>query len=131
MNNKFLIFLMVIFSSSLLAQNNKDISGLYGECEIGFLSCEQMYLSPNGTFSYFLCYDVGGGYVSEGHWQYKFDTLYLNTYKQPKQQKSYIVNSVSNNPDSILIHVYDYDSTNMSFAQIVINNTIHLTCGVS
>ena len=115
-------------TTSLTAQNVKDISGLYGECEIGFFACTQMYLKPNGIFNYFIFYDVGGGTVLEGQWQYKFDTIYLNTFKQPKQQKTFIINSETSNLDSLRIHVYDYDSLGMGFAEILINNNILVKC---
>jgi hypothetical protein len=128
MKKQYLIITMLIFSSSLFGQTIKDISGLYGECAIGFFACEQMYLKPDGTFSYFLFYDVGGGNVSEGKWQYKYDTLYLTTFKKPKQPNPYIINTEFKNSDSLQIHVYDYDSTKLGFAHIVINDTIRQNC---
>lgn len=128
MKNHFAFLIFLFITTTLTAQHQSEISGLYGECEIGFFTCLQMELKPNGTFDYFIFYDVGGGSVLEGQWQFKNDTIYLNTFKQPKQQKSIIIDTQSDNKNFINIRVYDYDSLKMGFAEIIINNKIQMYC---
>jgi hypothetical protein len=108
--------------SYVFGQKNNGFSGLYGECEIGFFACMQIDLDPNGSFEYFIFFDVGGGRVLKGNWNLKEDTLILNTFDQPKQLTPTIINDYDNKNDSITIRIFDQDSINLWLSQLVINN---------
>jgi hypothetical protein len=120
-------FLSIINCSS--GQRNSEISGLYGECGIGFFSCTQIYLDTNGIFEYFIFNDVGGGKTVKGSWALKNDTLVLNTFNKPRQIDPVVLNSYEKENDSICIRVFDQDSTNLGLAQLIFNN-LEFTCDV-
>lgn len=91
------------------ADKSRDISGLYGECEKGFLVCEQLLLKQDSTFKYALFYDVGGWRIWNGKWIIKRDTLILNTYDQPNYKLNTISESIIQDTTYKTIQVYNND----------------------
>lgn len=75
------LFFMSLFSLSSCISSN--ITGLYGECEPGYLSCSQLLIHSDSTYSYYEYWDVGGsGNVIDGYWKKHGDTLLLTSFIQ-------------------------------------------------
>lgn len=107
MRTKALILFFILLAWK--ADKTKDISGLYGECEKGYLVCEQLLLKENSTFKYALFYDVGGWRIWSGKWILKRDTLILNTFDQPSYKLNAILESVIQDTSFKTIQVYNID----------------------
>lgn len=78
------LFIMSLFSLSSCISSN--IAGLYGECESGYLSCSQLLINSDSTYSYYEYWDVGGSHnVIDGYWKKHGDTLLLTSFtlKEP------------------------------------------------
>ena len=97
MKQKFYILFFFSLSISSFGQTRKDITGLYGECSIGYFSCEQIELKKDSTFEYGIFYDVGGWVTWTGNWTMKHDTVTLNSYRQPKDSLDYSLLKMSYN----------------------------------
>lgn len=59
----------LIFSILGLA-SCKSVVGVYGECEKKYYACYQVQIKNNKTFEIFSFFDVGGGTVYRGKWEY-------------------------------------------------------------
>jgi hypothetical protein len=83
------LFILCLFSLSSCISSN--ISGLYGECEPGYLICNQLLINSDSTYTYYEYWDVGGSHnVIDGYWKKNGDTLLLTlrelAEKSPKNK---------------------------------------------
>jgi hypothetical protein len=107
MSTKALILLFILLGWK--SDRTKDVSGLYGECEKGYLVCEQLLLKENSTFKYALFYDVGGWRIWNGKWKLNRDTLILDTFDQPSFKLNAILETVTQDTNFKTIQVYNID----------------------
>lgn len=115
-----LIIILFILSS---CTTTKSVVGLYGKCPKSYFACTQIELKADKTFEYYIFMDVGGANIIEGTWdKISKDTIVLNTFKQPYNQKTTYIGR--NNPDlkdTVRIKITERNEP-MQFFAVKINN---------
>lgn len=87
-------WLCILISISLNSCSNLNVAGLYGGCENGYLSCNQILINSDSTYTYYEYWDVGGTHnIVDGYWKRKGDTLFLTSYIQKEPCKLSFVTS--------------------------------------
>lgn len=76
-------FVCILMLFSFYSCKNLKVAGLYGDCIDGFLSCNQLLINEDSTFTYYEYWDVGGTHNKvDGFWKRLGDTLFLTSYNQ-------------------------------------------------
>jgi hypothetical protein len=82
------IYYAIIYLILVSCASKVRDSELYGKCETPMYGCTQLKLNTDKTFEYFVFEDVGGESLTKGTWKAHYgDTIILNSYKQPIEEK--------------------------------------------
>ena len=112
------IVLCILLLSTTQSSAQKDLIGLFGECNNGYV-CQQIQFKKNHSFKYYDLLHLRGWKISKGFWKRNGDTIVLNSKTTPYKVKYSGESSTSN----MLIKLkFVLDNTPAAFTDVFVNN---------